>query len=248
MRLLLLRHGQTHGNTAGALDTAAPGLELTDLGRRQAEAAARALVEHPVDQIFVSTLTRTRQTAEPLARALGLDVRALDGLREISAGDYEMGSDHDSITGYITTVADWIEGRLDVRMPGGETGHEFLARYDDAVAEIHRSVTDAGHERALLVSHGAAIRTWISARVPDVEAHAKATDPLHNTACITLVGDPVTGWQIDAWSSDPVGGAFLDDLAAPDPTGQSTAQSTVQSTAQSTGHAADVPEQDQAQN
>ena len=45
MRLLLLRHGQTHGNTAGALDTAVPGLGLTELGRRQAEAAARALTD-----------------------------------------------------------------------------------------------------------------------------------------------------------------------------------------------------------
>jgi probable phosphoglycerate mutase len=226
MRLLLLRHGQTHGNTAGALDTAVPGLELTDLGRRQAEAAARALVEEGVDQVFVSTLTRTRQTAEPLARELGLEIRVLDGLREISAGDFEMGADHDSIAGYIGTVADWIGASYDTRMPGGETGHEFLARYDDAVAEIHRSVTVAGQESALLVSHGAAIRTWISARVPEVEAHAKATDPLHNTACIELVGDPDTGWEIVSWHSDPVGGAFLDDASAPDPTGQGTDEAT----------------------
>src|SRR3954469_13476278 len=63
MRLLLLRHGQTHGNTAGALDTAVPGLDLTDLGHRQAEAAARALGDQGVDRIYVSTLTRTHQTA-----------------------------------------------------------------------------------------------------------------------------------------------------------------------------------------
>jgi broad specificity phosphatase PhoE len=220
MRLLLLRHGQTHGNTAGALDTAVPGLDLTDLGRRQAEAAARALAEPGVDQIFVSTLARTGQTAAPLAALLGVEPHVLEGLREISAGDFEMASDHDAIAGYIGTVADWIEGRYDARMPGGESGHEFLARYDAAVAEIHRTVAEAGQQRALLVSHGAAVRTWVSARVPGVESHAKATDPLHNTACIELVGDPSHGWEIDAWHSDPVGGAFLDDLAAPDPTGQ----------------------------
>jgi broad specificity phosphatase PhoE len=222
MRLLLLRHGQTDGNTAGALDTAYPGLDLTDLGRRQAEAAARVLSEQGVDAIFVSSLVRTHQTAAPLAAALGLEPRELEGLREISAGDFEMGSDHDAIAGYIGTVADWIEERYDTRMPGGESGHEFLARYDAAVTEIHRTVEEAGHERALLVSHGAAMRTWISARVPGVEAHAKATDPLHNTACIELVGDPVAGWTIDAWHSEPLGGAFLDDVTAPDPTGQGT--------------------------
>jgi broad specificity phosphatase PhoE len=222
MRLLLLRHGQTHGNTAGALDTAEPGLDLTDLGLRQAEAAARALAEHGVDQIFVSPLMRTHQTAAPLARLLGIEPRQVSGLREISAGDFEMADDHDAIAGYIGTVADWIEGRYDTRMPGGESGHEFLERYDASVAEIHHAVREAGHERALVVSHGAAMRTWISARVPGVESHAKATDPLHNTACIELDGDPEEGWTIEAWHSEPVGGAFLEDLTAPDPTGQAT--------------------------
>jgi probable phosphoglycerate mutase len=222
MRLLLLRHGQTHGNTAGALDTAVPGLDLTDLGHRQAEAAARALATHGLEQIYVSPLVRTHQTAAPLAELLGLAPRELPGLREIGAGDFEMAADHDSILGYIGTVADWIEGRLETRMPGGESGHEFLERYDAAVAEIHRTALEAGNNRILLVSHGAAIRTWISARVADVETHARATDPLHNTACIELDGDPATGWAIRAWHSEPVGGAFLDDAAAPDPTGQAT--------------------------
>jgi probable phosphoglycerate mutase len=222
MRLLLLRHGQTHGNTAGALDTAVPGLPLTDLGQRQAEAAARALADRGVDEIYVSTLLRTHQTAAPLAELLGLEARELDGLREIAAGDFEMADDHDSITGYIGTVADWIEGRYDTRMPGGESGHEFLARYDAAVAEVHDSLARAGRDGALVVSHGAAMRTWVAARVADVESHARATDPLHNTACIELVGDPDGGWRIDAWHSEPVGGAYLDDLTAPDPTGQAT--------------------------
>ena len=224
MRLLLLRHGQTHGNTAGALDTAPPGLELTELGRRQAEAAALALADHGIDQIFVSNLARTHQTAAPLAAALGIEPRELEGLREISAGDFEMAADEDSILGYIGTVADWLEGRFDTRMPGGETGHEFLARYDAAVLDIHRAVEEAGHEQALLVSHGAAIRTWVSARVAGVESHARATDPLHNTACIELVGDPDGGWTIQTWHSEPVGGAFLDDESAPDPTGQGTGE------------------------
>ena len=235
MRLLLLRHGQTHGNTAGALDTAVPGLDLTDLGRRQSEAAARAIADRGVEQIFVSTLVRTHQTAAPLADLLGIEPSELDGLREISAGEFEMSDDHDAIAGFIGTVADWIEERYDTRMPGGESGHEFLARYDAAVTEIHRSLLEAGHDRALLVSHGAAMRTWISARVPGVESHAKATDPLHNTACIELTGGPDTGWEITAWHSDPIGGAYLDDASAPDPTGQATDE------------AADAS-QDQAQN
>lgn len=216
MRLLLLRHGQTHGNTQGALDTGFPGNDLTDLGVRQAEAAARVLAEDPPAAIYVSTLVRTQQTAAPLAAALGLEPVVREGLREISAGDYEMATDHDSILGYIGTVADWIEGRTETRMAGGELGTEFLARYDDVVREI----VDAGHDRALVVSHGAAIRTWVASRVTDSETHEMATEGLANTACIQLDGSFEEGWTVARWDAEPVGGAYLDDHVAPDPTGQ----------------------------
>jgi probable phosphoglycerate mutase len=215
MRLLLLRHGQTHGNTSGALDTAFPGLDLTELGVRQAQAAARVLHSTGIDGLYVSPLVRTQQTAAPLTELTGLEPVVLDGLREIAAADYEMATDEDSILGYIGTVADWIEGRFDTRMSGGEDGHEFLARYDAAVAEI----VAAGHRTAVAVSHGAAIRTWVASRVTDSSAHAMATEGLANTALIEIEGDPGSGWQILSWTADPLGGSFLEDEAAPDPTG-----------------------------
>jgi broad specificity phosphatase PhoE len=218
MRLLLLRHGQTHGNTSGALDTALPGLELTELGQRQAEAAAQALADRGIEHVAISPTHRTAQTAAPLASALGLEPTVHEGLREISAGRYEMATDHDSVLGYIGTVADWIEARLDTRMPGGETGHEFLARYDAAVAEVAAT----GAEVAVVVSHGAAIRTWVASRVGDAATHEMATEGLPNTACIEVEGDPTTGWAVVSWVADPVGGAFLDDETAPDPTGHGT--------------------------
>lgn len=220
MRLLLLRHGQTHGNTSGALDTAYPGLDLTELGVRQSEAAARVLAEPgdglAVDGIYVSPLVRTQQTAAPLAAVLGIEPRILEGLREIQAGDYEMATDEESIFGFIGTVAEWIEGRLDPRMPGSETGHEFLARYDEAIATID----GAGDRRAVVVSHGAAIRTWVSSRVSGAGTHEKATEGFHNTACIELDGSPEAGWRVVSWTEDALGGAYLDDETAPDPTGQ----------------------------
>ena len=48
MRLLLMRHGQTHANVSGELDTAHPGVDLTDLGRAQAVAASQARIPMPV--------------------------------------------------------------------------------------------------------------------------------------------------------------------------------------------------------
>ncbi|HEX4189549.1 MAG TPA: histidine phosphatase family protein [Marmoricola sp.] len=215
MRLLLLRHGQTHGNTSGALDTALPGLELTDLGQRQAEAAARALADQAIERIFISPTLRTQQTAAPLAAALGIEPEVRDGLREIKAGDYEMATDHDSVLGYIGVVADWLGGQLETRMPGAETGAEYLARYDAAIAEVAAT----GVSCALVVSHGAAIRTWVGSRAAGADSHEMAAAGMHNTACIEVAGDPESGWSVVSWTADPIGGAFLDDDDAPDPTG-----------------------------
>src|SRR5688500_8366153 len=136
-----MRHGQTHANVSGELDTAHPGLDLTELGRAQAVAASRALADEHLDAVYVSSRVRTHQTAAPTAESRGLSLTQLDGIEEIQAGDYEMASDHDSVAGYIGAVAAWLEGDLTRRMPGSETGEEFLARFDAAV----RRIVDAGH-------------------------------------------------------------------------------------------------------
>lgn len=211
-----MRHGQTHGNVAGALDTGMPGLDLTDLGRAQADAAARALEGNGIEQVYVSRLVRTHQTAAPLVDARRIDPVELAGVHEITAGAYEMATDHDAVMGYLSTVRSWVEGDLSLRMPGGETGSEFLERYD---ADVERAVA-SGAGTVLLVSHGAAIRTWVASRVADATGRPEAVQPLHNTAVITLEGHPSTGWRLLDWHADPIGGHLLDDPVAEDPTGE----------------------------
>jgi hypothetical protein len=46
-----------------------------------------------------------------------------------------------------------------------------------------------------------------------------ATAGLANTACIELDGSPSEGWRVVSWFAEPIGGAFLADDDAPDPTG-----------------------------
>ena len=139
----------------------------------------------------------------------------VDGLEEIAAGDFEMRSDHDAVTGYIGSVATWLEGDLAHRMPGGETGDEFLARFDAAVGRI----VEAGHQAALVVSHGAALRTWVSTRMEPHPDAPSVHQPLHNTALIVLEGDHASGWRMVSWQGHPVGGDYLEDPSAEDPTG-----------------------------
>lgn len=204
MRLLLLRHGQTHANVLGSLDTAAPGPGLTEFGQRQAHAASMALRKHPITGLYITNLIRTDETARPFLDSFAYEPQVLVGAREISAGDYERHTSQESIEGYLGTVTAWLDSRLEVRMPGAENGHEFLERYDDAVTQI----VDAGHDTALLVSHGAAMRTWLTARTTNWQDFGAARTLLHNTSCIELVGNGRT-WEVVNWSSEPVGAAYL---------------------------------------
>jgi probable phosphoglycerate mutase len=210
MRLILVRHGQTSSNVGGLLDTAEPGADLTDLGREQAAALPHALGEEPVDLIVASTLVRTQQTALPLATATGLETVVRPGVREIRAGDLEMRGDLPSVRTYLGTIFEWSAGNLDVRMPGGESGAEFFARYDEVVA----AVAATGVSTAVVVSHGAAIRSWVAARTDNVSIEHAATNPVTNTGAVVVEGSPGDGWTTLTWEGHALGGPAVEELEA----------------------------------
>jgi probable phosphoglycerate mutase len=216
--LLLIRHGQTPHNVAGALDTAFPGAGLTPLGEAQARAVPGALADDDISVVYASTLLRARLTAEPLARVRGLDVSVRPGLEEISAGDLELRSDPDAVHAYATCLAGWMRGETDRRVPGGVSGQEFYARYDAAVREI--AAAHGADETVAIVSHGAAIRVYVAlaARLdPEVATELR----IRNTGMGVLEGHPRAGWELTRWSSDPLGGQVLKDGGAHDVTGES---------------------------
>lgn len=210
MRLILVRHGQTSSNVGGLLDTAEPGADLTDLGREQAAALPGALDGEPIDLIVASTLVRTQQTAFPLATATGLETLVRPGVREIRAGDLEMRGDMPSVRTYLETIFEWSAGNLDVRVPGGESGTEFFARYDEVVAEV--AATGVG--TAVVVSHGAAIRSWVAARTDNVSIEHAATNPVTNTGAVVVEGSPAEGWTTLTWEGHALGGPAVEELAA----------------------------------
>lgn len=200
MRLLLVRHGQTRSNVEHLLDTAVPGADLSELGRDQAAALVPALGGLGVGAVTASTLVRTQQTAAPLAAHLGLPVAVADGLREIEAGDLEMRGDEESVRRYLDVVAAWLHGDLSVAEPGAEDGHAFFARYDAAVAEALAAARAADVETVVLVSHGAAIRTWAGSRVRNVSSDFVISTGLENTGVVDLVGSPEEGWTCERWA------------------------------------------------
>ena len=220
MRLLLIRHGQTPANVAGTLETAHPGPGLTELGLDQAAAVPGALEGTPIESIWVSTLVRTRLTAEPLALARGLAIGELPGIHEISAGSLEGRRDREAVLAYLETVFAWGSGALDARMPGGDDGHEFFGRFDDSIATVHSSRDGT----AAVFCHGAAIRVWVAGRAANVPPSFAAEHDIRNTGIVELDGDPHNGWRLLTWQGTAVGGHDLDDPSAGDPTGDTLAE------------------------
>ena len=82
----LVRHGESEANAArrfaGQSDS-----PLTARGRRQAKTVAKELAKVKFDKVVSSDLSRTRDTAEIIARAQGVPVEIVPELREIDVGD-----------------------------------------------------------------------------------------------------------------------------------------------------------------
>ncbi|MBZ9751132.1 histidine phosphatase family protein [Deinococcus sp. HMF7604] len=164
MNLWLIRHGQTAGNVAGILRGAASaGDELSDVGHAQAAALAPLLAARsPRPQaVYASTYRRAQQTAEPLARALGLSVQVLPGIQEVDCGDWA-GQPYSALKTHAAALR-LPSGGLGFK--GGETFTQIADRFVRAVKGLPPG------QDAALVSHGGILRIGLAALLQqDIEA------------------------------------------------------------------------------
>jgi len=210
MKMLLIRHGQTLDNVNGSIGTAVPGPGLTELGYRQAATLAANLASESIEAIYVSTLRRTRLTAQPLARSCGLEIHEVDGLQEITGGELEGLSGQEAISSYLRTIFSWKDNCAG-RVPGGENGHEFFARFTAAIARIALQYNGT----VAIFSHGAAIRTWASWGATNLDADFSRTHSLENTAVVVMEGTLTDGWEATFWAGEPVHSALQGTSALP---------------------------------
>lgn len=154
--ILLIRHGHTDlvGNTLAGRST---GVHLSPQGQREVADLVRRIRTLAISGIFSSPLERTRETARPLADALGLDVQIREGLIEIDYGQW---------TGRKTSSLKedpiWIRYnrfRSSTRIPGGELFPEVQVR----VVETLEGLRTAHPEKTLaVISHGDVIRVALA--------------------------------------------------------------------------------------
>ncbi len=156
-RLLLLRHGQTQLSVQRRY-SGRGNPPLTDVGQRQAEAAARYLGKRGgVAAVITSPLQRAYDTAVKSAEALGVDVTVDDDLIETDFGAWE------GLT--FTEAADrdpelhrkWLRD-TSVTPPGGESFDSVA----DRVRRVRGRIISAhAGETVLVVSHVTPIKTLL---------------------------------------------------------------------------------------
>lgn len=146
-RVHLVRHGEVF-NPGHVLYGRLPGFRLSELGERMAELAADALKDRDVTVLRTSPLERAVQTAEPFAKAYGLDAEPDERLVE-SASHFEgrvvegwrSFADRDALR-YLRNPFEpsWGEpyARTAKRMIAAATGARDAARGHEAVLVSHQ--------------------------------------------------------------------------------------------------------------
>lgn len=157
--LYIIRHGETEFNKRGFVQGSGIDSNLNDTGRRQAQAFFEHYRHVHFDKIYVSTLRRTWQSVEPFF-VKGIPMQALSGLNEISWG-YKEGkvlSNEDDVQ-YFDMLNAWRKGDLSVKVPGGESPLEVVARLRVAVDYI---MSRSDERRILICMHGRSMRIILS--------------------------------------------------------------------------------------
>jgi len=147
-----VRHGESEGNAARVF-TGQTDSPLTERGRQQAEAVADELASVKFDRIVSSDLSRTRDTADVIAKRHGMRVEVVPELREIDVGD-RTGKTFDETRG----LPNWNDDGF-VAWPGGETLDQVVAR---TLGAIERLTRESPGKTILVVGHGGVNRILLS--------------------------------------------------------------------------------------
>lgn len=147
MKIYVARHGQTEWNVLNKI-CGITDIDLTDLGREQAQQLADVVAQYPIDRIICSTMRRAMQTAQACADRLNVPMHADARLFEQNYGIFE---------GMPRDTQAFLENKRQfaTRYPQGESqlqaAHRVYGFLDDMIAQFQG-------EDVLLVCHGGVCR------------------------------------------------------------------------------------------
>ena len=149
MQVTLIRHSQTPGNA-----------QLRYIGRTDEPLSAQGIAlaekvgaDPNVEAVYVTSLQRTRQTADILFPEAEQIV--LDDLREMDFGDFE-GRNYTEME-HDAAYRAWVDSGCLTPCPNGEGRAEFCERVCTAFASVVRHAAEIGKETLTFVVHGGTI-------------------------------------------------------------------------------------------
>lgn len=155
--LLLVRHGESQAAVPGQPFPTVAGQgdpPLAEEGLAEAKAVAERLQHEEIAAIYTTPLTRTKQTAAPLAERLGLVPQEETDLREVFLGEWD-GTEYrvrarqgDPLVDRVVEAQDWGV------IPGAESRAEFC---DRVAAGINRIATAHPDQRVVAFVHAGVI-------------------------------------------------------------------------------------------
>jgi len=157
LKLVLIRHGETHWNKDGLVQGGESDIQLNDTGLGQARKLAAFLENESITAVLSSPLQRATATAEVIASLHQLPIEIDQGLRELKVGDLE----GTSISKLTTTFSQFLlqrwQDREIMRLPNGESLVELQGRAWEVIERLlERYGSSPGHNRntsVVIVSH-----------------------------------------------------------------------------------------------
>ena len=157
MKLILVRHGETHWNKDGLVQGGDSDIELNDTGLEQARRLAAFLKNEPITAVLSSPLRRAIATAEVVASQHQLPLQIDQGLKELKVGDLEGMAISNLRTTFTRFLLQWWQDGEATKLPNGESLADLQQRawkVIEGLLEKHKTNPELNKDAtAVVVSH-----------------------------------------------------------------------------------------------
>ena len=160
MEIYFVRHGQTIWNVEKRFQGLSDS-PLTELGITQAKLLGEKLKDIKFDKFYSTSLKRANDTANYIKGNRKQEVEIFDDFVEISMGDMEGIQQEEFKKLYPEQVKNFFFNQLEYN-PSSFKGESFLEVRERVAKGLDKFIKlNKNHERVLVVSHGATLKTLL---------------------------------------------------------------------------------------
>jgi broad specificity phosphatase PhoE len=202
-RIYFIRHGEGQDNVARRFSSTWMDHSLTERGRLQALQTGKYLAGLHIDGIFCSPMKRAHETAQIIARQMGMDSNVMDELRELNVGDLEgKGFTDENWAIYHNVTNQWYAGNPRASFPNGEDYVKVWERTRRGYLMILQNHEDS---HFVIVGHGGIFAATLKEFVSGLDIHWLQNANYYNCAVTELETEIVNGrlqGRIVRWSDN----------------------------------------------